>query len=86
MSGITTSPESIALSKDLRKRDWNFVGPATMYAFMQAMALVTDNIEGCGVRSRALASDGPAFSKKSLESNKQLKCLSQSASDAPSKG
>ena len=54
MSGITTSPESIALSKDLRKRGWSFVGPTTMYAFMQAMGLVNDHIEGCDARCRAL--------------------------------
>jgi DNA-3-methyladenine glycosylase I len=54
MSGITTSPESIALSKDLRKRGWSFVGPTTMYAFMQAMGLVNDHIEGCAARTKAL--------------------------------
>lgn len=53
MSGVTTSPESIALSKDLRKRGWTFVGPTTMYAFMQAMGIVNDHIEGCGARARA---------------------------------
>jgi DNA-3-methyladenine glycosylase I len=54
MSGVTTSPESIALSKDLRKRGWSFVGPTTMYAFMQAMGLVNDHIQGCAARRRAL--------------------------------
>ena len=54
MSGITTSAESIALSKDLRKRGWTFVGPTTMYAFMQAMGMVNDHLEGCGARDRAL--------------------------------
>lgn len=43
--GIT--PESTALSKDLKKRGWTFVGPTTVYAFMQAMGLVNDHIEGC---------------------------------------
>ena len=55
LSGMTTSAESIALSKDLRKRGWTFVGPTTMYAFMQAMGLVNDHIEGCDTRSRASA-------------------------------
>jgi len=55
LSGLTTSAESIALSKDLRKRGWSFVGPTTMYAFMQAMGLVNDHLEGCGARQRALA-------------------------------
>ncbi len=54
MSGVTTSLESIALSKDLRKRGWSFVGPTTMYAFMQAMGMVNDHIEGCSVRAKVL--------------------------------
>jgi len=54
LSGMTTSAESIALSKDLRKRGWSFVGPTTMYAFMQAMGLVNDHIEGCAARERAV--------------------------------
>ena len=45
------SPESAAMSKDLKKRGWSFVGPTTVYAFMQAMGLVNDHLEGCGVRS-----------------------------------
>ena len=55
LSGVTTSEQSIALSKDLRKRGWSFVGPTTMYAFMQAMGLVNDHVEGCTARSRAIA-------------------------------
>jgi len=54
LSGVTTSAESIALSKDLRKRGWSFVGPTTMYALMQAMGLVNDHLEGCHARERAL--------------------------------
>ncbi|GGA78433.1 DNA-3-methyladenine glycosylase I [Brucella endophytica] len=42
-----TSPTSIRLSKDLKKRGWTFVGPTTVYAFMQAMGMVNDHIEGC---------------------------------------
>jgi DNA-3-methyladenine glycosylase I len=41
------SPESKALSKDLRRRGWSFVGPTTVYAFMEAMGLVNDHLEGC---------------------------------------
>jgi DNA-3-methyladenine glycosylase I len=47
---LAMSPESKALSKDLKKRGWTFVGPTTVYAFMQAMGLVNDHIEGCHVR------------------------------------
>ncbi|MFP3882363.1 MAG: DNA-3-methyladenine glycosylase I [Actinomycetota bacterium] len=41
---------STALSKDLKDRGWSFVGPTTIYAFMQAMGLVNDHLEGCHVR------------------------------------
>ena len=44
---MSKTPESIALSKDLKKRGWKFVGPTTVYAFMQAMGLVNDHIVGC---------------------------------------
>ena len=47
--GVT--PESTALSKDLKRRGWTFVGPTTIYAFMQAMGLVNDHVEGCASRS-----------------------------------
>jgi DNA-3-methyladenine glycosylase I len=46
---ITTA--STRLSKDLKKRGWTFVGPTTIYAFMQAMGLVNDHIEGCHCRA-----------------------------------
>jgi len=46
----STSAESIALSKDLKKQGWKFVGPTTVYAFMQAMGLVNDHVEGCVIR------------------------------------
>jgi DNA-3-methyladenine glycosylase I len=49
----STSVESIALSKALKKDGWAFVGPTTVYAFMQAMGLVNDHIEDCVVRARA---------------------------------
>ncbi len=42
-----TSPESVAMSNDLKRRGWTFVGPTTMYAFMQSMGLVDDHIDGC---------------------------------------
>jgi DNA-3-methyladenine glycosylase I len=48
-----TSPTSIALAKDLKRRGWTFVGPTTVYAFMQAMGLVNDHIAGCWARERA---------------------------------
>ncbi len=47
-----TSAESVAMSKDLKRRGWSFVGPTTLYAFMQAMGLVDDHLTGCDVRPR----------------------------------
>jgi DNA-3-methyladenine glycosylase I len=49
----TTSAESIALSKDLKKLGWKFVGPTTMFAFMQAMGLINDHAEDCVIRAKA---------------------------------
>ncbi|MGE0863489.1 MAG: DNA-3-methyladenine glycosylase I [Vicinamibacterales bacterium] len=48
---MTTSAQSVAMSKDLKKRGWSFVGPTTSYAFMQAMGLVNDHVEDCHVRT-----------------------------------
>ena len=50
---LATTPESRALAKDLKKRGWRFVGPTTAYAFMQAMGLVNDHVDGCAVRESA---------------------------------
>ncbi len=46
----STSPESVALAKALKDQGWKFVGPTTAYAFMQAMGLVDDHLQGCCVR------------------------------------
>lgn len=48
----STSAESIALSKDLKKMGWKFVGPTTVYAFMQAMGLINDHVEDCVIRAK----------------------------------
>ncbi len=48
----STSDASIALSKELKKRGWKFVGPTTMYAFMQAMGLINDHLEKCVTRKK----------------------------------
>jgi DNA-3-methyladenine glycosylase I len=45
-----TSPASHALAKDLKRRGWRFVGPTTVYAFMQAMGMVDDHLAGCSFR------------------------------------
>jgi len=48
----STSAESLALSKDLKRRGWKFVGPTTVYAFMQAMGLINDHVEMCVFRKK----------------------------------
>lgn len=48
----STSEESIELSKALKKQGWKFVGPTTVYAFMQAMGLINDHSEGCVFREK----------------------------------
>ncbi|MCA0277872.1 MAG: DNA-3-methyladenine glycosylase I [Proteobacteria bacterium] len=47
-----TTPTSTRISKELKKRGWTFVGPTTIYAFMQAMGMVNDHIEGCMCRGK----------------------------------
>ena len=55
---MTRTPESTALSKELKRRGWTFVGPTTAYAFMQAMGLVNDHLEGCAIREKAAGERG----------------------------
>jgi DNA-3-methyladenine glycosylase I len=55
LRSLALTPSSTALSKDLKKRGWSFVGPTTAYAFMQAMGLVNDHFEGCYCRPIAEA-------------------------------
>jgi DNA-3-methyladenine glycosylase I len=50
LAKITASPESVAMSKDLKKRGWAFVGPTTVYSFMEAMGLVDDHVDICAFR------------------------------------
>jgi DNA-3-methyladenine glycosylase I len=52
---VSTSPASVALSKELKRRGWRFVGPTTAYAFMQAMGLVNDHAESCVTRDAVAA-------------------------------
>ena len=51
LSTMTTSGEATALSKDLKRRGFSFVGPTTVYAFMQAMGLVNDHLHYCEMRA-----------------------------------
>jgi DNA-3-methyladenine glycosylase I len=47
LRALSQTEESVALAKDLKRRGWRFVGPTTVYAFMQAMGLVNDHLDGC---------------------------------------
>ena len=51
LRAMTTSEEATVLAKDLRKRGWSFVGPTTVYAFMQGMGLVNDHLHDCATRT-----------------------------------
>jgi len=53
LRGMATTAESTALSKDLKRRGFTFVGPTTIYAFMQAVGIVDDHLDGCTIRPRA---------------------------------
>jgi DNA-3-methyladenine glycosylase I len=55
LAGLALTEESTALSKDLKKRGWKFVGPTTAYAFMQAMGIVDDHLKACAIHARAEA-------------------------------
>jgi DNA-3-methyladenine glycosylase I len=48
---LSQTQESRALARDLKRRGWRFVGPTTVYAFMQAMGLVNDHLDGCDTRA-----------------------------------
>lgn len=50
LRSLSKTPESTAMSKDLKRRGWSFVGPTTAYAFMQSMGIVNDHVEGCARR------------------------------------
>jgi DNA-3-methyladenine glycosylase I len=50
---LAQTAESRALAKELKRRGWRFVGPTTVYAFMQAMGLVNDHLDGCDAREPA---------------------------------
>jgi DNA-3-methyladenine glycosylase I len=50
---MPSTPTSLRLSKELKKKGWSFVGPTTSYAFMQAMGMVNDHLEGCVIRPLA---------------------------------
>lgn len=55
ITALTSTDASQALAKELKRRGWSFVGPTTMYAFMQAMGLVNDHVDGCFCRAEAEA-------------------------------
>ena len=50
---LAASPESVALSRELKARGWSMLGPTTAYAFMQSMGIVNDHLDGCDAGARA---------------------------------
>lgn len=65
-SGIpSTSPASVAMSRDLKRRGWRFVGPTTMYSLMQATGMVNDHIAGCFVRDECEREHSAALARVS---------------------
>ena len=62
LAKLTTSPEATALSKDLKGRGWAFVGPTTVYSFMEAMGLVNDHVTDCSFRDE-VESDRRLFAR-----------------------
>jgi len=78
----SVSEASIALSKDLKKRGWTFVGPTTVYAFMQAMGLINDHAEKCVVRAKvehARRTFVPPLGRKQTLETSSSKCRITSA-------
>jgi DNA-3-methyladenine glycosylase I len=53
LASLGSSEDSVAMSRDLKRRGWTFVGPTTIYAFMQSVGLVNDHLHGCAHRARA---------------------------------
>ncbi len=62
LMAMASTQHSSALAKDLKKRGWSFVGPTTVYAFMQAMGMVNDHLEGCHAR-KIVERERKAFSR-----------------------
>jgi DNA-3-methyladenine glycosylase I len=60
LKALPQTDASRALAKDLKKRGWTFVGPTTVYAFMQAMGLVNDHLDGCATRAAVVAARAAA--------------------------
>ena len=70
LTQLGESPEAKALSKDLKKRGWSFVGPTTVYSTMESIGLVNDHVEGCRFR-REVKRDRASFVRPTLTSRKR---------------
>ena len=77
------SPESSAMSRDLKRRGWSFVGPTTVYAFMQAMGLVNDHLVGCWARDEVRGRTGHVFLSSFPEPTDQHSVLTKPSKGAP---
>ena len=55
LMSLATSPESVAMARELKARGWSMVGPTTVYAFMQSVGVVNDHLDGCDAGARSAA-------------------------------
>lgn len=62
LGSLTASPEARELARELQRRGWKFLGPTTVYAFMQAMGMVNDHLEGC-FRRRQVEAERARFAR-----------------------
>jgi DNA-3-methyladenine glycosylase I len=53
LATLTTSPEATRMSKDLKRRGWSYVGPTTVYSFMEVVGLINDHVEACDFRDES---------------------------------
>lgn len=67
----TTSPSAVALSKELKRRGFKFVGPTTVYSFMQSMGLINDHLDGCHVRAECEVARCRVVSEHDQKSDRQ---------------
>lgn len=65
LANITTSEEAKAMSKDLKRRGWSFVGPTTLYAMMESIGMVNDHMAACEIREE-VEQQRRAFSRPSI--------------------
>lgn len=77
LTETTTSPEAVGMSKDLKRRGWSFVGPTTVYSFMEAVGLVNDHVSACALRDE-VENDRRRFTRPAVKSGSRHGNMSES--------